>query len=57
MVTSNARRGQVMGPIYTNDGSFLCTEVPEIKRSENGVLSVTGGRWSSQPEQVSYIWA
>ncbi|WP_111850780.1 right-handed parallel beta-helix repeat-containing protein [Agrobacterium cavarae] len=56
VVTSNVRRGQVMGPIYANDGSFLCKEAPQIKHSANGELSVTEGRWSSPPEQISYVW-
>jgi len=56
VATSSPKRGQVVGPIYTNDGSFLCKEPPQIKTSASGELSVTEGRWSSQPEQVSYIW-
>lgn len=46
---------QIQGPIYRNDGTFHCTEAPVI-RVEKGVAQVSAGRWSSEPDDLRYIW-
>lgn len=56
VVTSHARKGQVLGPVYANNGSFLCAEPPKMTRSGDGQLQVTAGNWTSPPDHLTYIW-
>jgi hypothetical protein len=53
---SGVRQGQIVGPLHRNDGSFLCEEPPRLSLDAAGQCLVEGGRWSNEPDAITYIW-